>query len=149
MNKKHWLSNEDFNLIYDKVPRLNIDLVIRAGEKIVLVQRSIEPNIGLWHLPGGTVYKGEFIRDAVLRIAKNETGLDMLTIKGCIGYMEFPKERRGEIEVHTISIVFEVETVEKELKKDKNAKAIAYQNTMPSAMIAEHEKFLREYRILS
>ena len=72
------LSNEDFAYIYSKVPRFNVDLVLHAQDGgVVLIQRSIEPHIGSWHVPGGTLYKDETIQAAAIRIAKSETGLDV------------------------------------------------------------------------
>jgi hypothetical protein len=44
------LSNEDFAYIYTKVPRLNVDLIIRADEGIVLIKRSIEPYVGIYQV---------------------------------------------------------------------------------------------------
>ena len=55
------LSDEEFYSIYSKVPRLALDVVIRSDEGILLSLRAIEPHKGLWHLPGGTVYRGETI----------------------------------------------------------------------------------------
>ena len=81
------LSNEDFAYIYSKVPRFNVDLIIRTEDGgVVLVKRSIEPHIGSWHLPGGTLYKGETISDAAVRVAKAETGFDTEVIEqlGCM-----------------------------------------------------------------
>lgn len=135
------LSDEEFFNIYNKVPRLNVDLKILSGEKILLAYRTIEPNTNNWHLPGGTVYKGERIEDASKRIAKNETGLDVDIVK-CIGYMEFPDEIRSGVNIHTVSIVIEVVVVSGELMPDKNAKELKYFDELPENMITEHKNFL-------
>lgn len=142
------LSDEDFAYVYSKVPRLNVDLVVRVGDSgIVLVKRSIEPNIGSWHLPGGTVYKGETLAEASTRVTKNETGFDADVVR-TLGSMEFPEEKRGDIVVHTVSIVVEVKVTGGELKHDSNAKEIAIVKQLPSQVITEHFLFLKENKIL-
>jgi ADP-ribose pyrophosphatase YjhB (NUDIX family) len=144
MQSPFQLSNEDFAYIYSRVPRFNVDLIIRTKTGVVLVQRSIEPNLGAWHLPGGTLYKGEKIEEAALRIAMAETGLQVKFIKQ-LGCMEFPEEKRGELLVHTISIGVEVEAVSGELKQDTNACNIGIFTVLPSPGIKEHFVFLKEY----
>lgn len=115
------LSNEDYSFIYNKVPRLAIDLVIYKDSGIILVQRAIEPYLHQWHLPGGTVYKGEDIKSAALRIAKNETGLNVEYIK-CLDYLEFPNEHRGEVQMHTVSLVIEAKAIDGTLMHDNDTK---------------------------
>ncbi len=142
------LSNEDFASIYSRVPRFNVDLIVCAQDGgIVLIQRAIEPHIGSWHIPGGTLYKGERIEEAALRIAKNETGFDVKFGKQ-LGFMEFPEEKRGDLLVHTISVVVEVEVVGGELKQDANARKIEIFTTLPTPGIPEHFAFLKERNIL-
>lgn len=139
----HYLTDEEFYGIYGKVPRLNIDLVIKSPEGILLALRTIEPHQGCWHLPGGTVYKGELLADAAARIAKKETGLD-ISIKKDMGYMEFPAEIRNGIAIHTVSVVFEVEPAKGELRHDEHAKELRYFKELPEMVIPIHEEFLRQ-----
>ena len=149
MSQQFRLSDEDFNYIYNKVPRLNVDLIVHAKEGgIVLIKRAIEPYIGSFHLPGGTVYKNETIVEASIRVAKNETGFDVEFVKQ-LGFMDFPNEKRGDIFVHTVSIVIEVKEIGGELKKDNNAKEIGIFTTLPENGVPKHFAFLREHNILN
>ena len=144
------LSDEDFAYIYSKVPRFNVDLIIRKNEGIVLIKRSIEPHIGKYHMPGGTVYKGETFKVAATRVAKTETGFDV-EVLGQLGAMEFPAEKRGDLIVHTVSIVIECKVVGGELKKDNNAKEIGIFTTLPGDTdggIDEHYAFIIAHKIL-
>lgn len=143
----HYLTDKEFSDIYSKVPRLNVDLVIKSSEGVLFALRTIEPNNGCWHLPGGTVYKGETIAEAALRIAKKETGLTVVYAKS-LGYMEFPSEMRNGVVVHTISIVIEVVRVEGELRHDEGAKELKYFASVPEKVIKEHGKFLKNNSIL-
>ncbi|MCF7843492.1 NUDIX domain-containing protein [Candidatus Gracilibacteria bacterium] len=150
MENKYWLSDSDFNFIYNKVPRLNVDLVIRKEGGIVLVQRAIEPCLGYWHLPGGTVYKNETIKDASIRIAKNETGLDVDFIK-CLSYIEFLNEDRKHINMHTISLAVEVLAIGGDLLHDKNAKdiKIVFNENNVTPTVNEHLQFFKQQNIFN
>lgn len=139
------LSDEDFASLYSKVPRLAVDLFITSEKGILLSQRAIEPYIGHWHLPGGTLYKGESIHDAAVRIAKLEAGIDIRIIDSR-GYLEFPKEKRGEITIHTVSLIIHGETTGGSLIKDKDALDIGYFIDLPSPIVPEHERVLKTFR---
>lgn len=71
--------------------------------RIVLVQRS---DNGKWALPGGMVNWGEDIATTVRRELKEETGLDLTTIRRLVGIYSDPT-RDGR--VHSICIVVEVD----------------------------------------
>ncbi len=55
-------------------PKVAVGTVIRSndGRRIVLVRRAIEPGYGKWVFPGGYVDRGEDIREAAIREAREE-----------------------------------------------------------------------------
>lgn len=55
--------------------------LIKKDNKYLLVQESQPKAYGLWNLPAGHVDKGEKIRDAAIREAKEETGYEVALIK--------------------------------------------------------------------
>ena len=59
-------------------PKVAVGTIIRndAGS-IVLVKRAIEPGYGKWVYPGGYVDRGELVRDAAVREAREEAGLQV------------------------------------------------------------------------
>ena len=69
-----YLTQEEFNEIYDKVPRLCVEPLIVSNDGILLTRRAINPGKGLWHFPGGTVLKGETLQEAVVRLVKRNWG---------------------------------------------------------------------------
>ena len=59
-------------------PKLAVGTIIRDDHnRVVLVKRAIEPGYGKWVFPGGYVDRGEEVRIAAVREAREETGLDV------------------------------------------------------------------------
>ena len=52
-------------------------IIVGASGGIVLVRRAIEPGFGKWVFPGGYVDRGEEIRSAAIREAREESGLQI------------------------------------------------------------------------
>jgi ADP-ribose pyrophosphatase YjhB (NUDIX family) len=72
------------------VPRLCVEVVIvTEGRGLLLALRDIPPNVGAWHLPGGTVLFGERLVDALARVAADELGLEVRAGE-LLGYIEYP-----------------------------------------------------------
>jgi len=67
-----WLRRE-----YPSQPVVGVGVVIVDCGKLVLVKRGAEPALGKWSFPGGAVELGEAVRDAAVREAKEECGLDV------------------------------------------------------------------------
>jgi ADP-ribose pyrophosphatase YjhB (NUDIX family) len=59
-------------------PKLAVGTIIRdERQRVVLVRRAIEPGYGKWVFPGGYVDRGEEVRAAAVREAREETGLEV------------------------------------------------------------------------
>jgi ADP-ribose pyrophosphatase YjhB (NUDIX family) len=52
-------------------------IIVDEREHIVLVKRAIEPGYGKWVFPGGYVDRGEDVKVAAMREAREEAGLDV------------------------------------------------------------------------
>ncbi|HRH26314.1 MAG TPA: NUDIX hydrolase [Candidatus Paceibacterota bacterium] len=79
---------EEFKAIYSRVPRLCVEIVYVHKKSILLIRRTIHPGMGLWHTPGGTVLKGEDLKQAVKRVAKEELGI-VPKIEKFLGIIEY------------------------------------------------------------
>ncbi|MSP78962.1 MAG: NUDIX domain-containing protein [Dehalococcoidia bacterium] len=60
-------------------PKIVAAAIILQNDQVLLVQRNMEPGIGLWALPAGHVNRGEIVQDAVQRETIEETGLIVRT----------------------------------------------------------------------
>ncbi len=81
-------------------PFLTVDAIIEVNGGIVLIQRK-NPPFG-WALPGGFVDYGESLESAVIREAKEETGLEIFDLVQFRTYSEPDRDPR----FHTVSCVF-------------------------------------------
>jgi len=71
-------------------PKLAVGTIIRLPDgRIVLTRQAIEPGHGRWVFPGGYVDRGEEVRTAALREAREEAGIDV-TIDGLVGIYSYP-----------------------------------------------------------
>ena len=67
---------------YPFQPVVGVGVVIVDCGRLVLVRRGAEPALGKWSFPGGAVELGEAVRDAAVREAKEECGLNVELVDG-------------------------------------------------------------------
>ena len=79
-----------------------VDPVIVKDGKILLIKRRSNVFAGTWVFPGGMVEYGETVEQAVVREAKEETGLDIEIIR-LIGVYSDPKR---DPRFHSVGISF-------------------------------------------
>ena len=63
---------------YDN-PRVLVATYVCSGDKILWIQRGIEPARGLWAIPGGFMEKGETPEEAASRELWEETGISTVS----------------------------------------------------------------------
>ncbi len=136
------LIQKDFVQIYEKVPRLCVDLAITNREGVLLAFRSTEPFINMWTLPGGTLYKNERVEEAGVRIAKKETGLDV-KIGKCLGFSESFEEKRFGSNIHSVSVVMEANIIGGGLLHDENAKELKFFKELPIPTISCQSELIK------
>jgi ADP-ribose pyrophosphatase YjhB (NUDIX family) len=85
-----WLPKPEYDSIYSRVPRLCVEVVISTrAQGVLLTRRDIPPNLGAWHIPGGTVLFAEPVVEAVKRVARDELALEV-DVGDLLGYIEYP-----------------------------------------------------------
>ncbi len=71
-------------------PKLAVGTIIGMPDgRIVLTRRAIEPGYGRWVFPGGYVDRGEEVRTAAMREAREEAGIDV-RLDGLVGIYSYP-----------------------------------------------------------
>ena len=86
--------------MFKRIPVLSVDAVIIQNQQILFAKRNIEPYKDYWCLPGGRMDIGETCENAVVREAREETGL-ICTVEKLLGVYSGPgRDPRG----HTVSI---------------------------------------------
>lgn len=138
-NKDHRLAPEEFDAIYSRVPRLTVEIVVVSERGVLLSLRDIEPCKGQWHLPGGTVYFGEKLTEAVERIARRELGIK-ITNAALLGYIEYPSHYENGLD-SPVGIAFKVEYTD-EIKANDEASKLRWFEEVPKNIHADQDKFL-------
>lgn len=87
-------------------PVLAVGAVVRAGERILMIQRGRQPSAGRWSIPGGRVQPGETLEAAVARELLEETGL-AVEAKQLLGFVDI--HDGGQ---HFVILDFEAELLE-------------------------------------
>jgi len=91
------LPEAEYRAIFQKVPRLTVEVVVCSELGVLLARRIGGPCDGLWSLPGGTVRFAEPLVAAVHRVALDEINADVV-IDELQGYIEYPSHTRQGID---------------------------------------------------
>jgi O-acetyl-ADP-ribose deacetylase (regulator of RNase III)/ADP-ribose pyrophosphatase YjhB (NUDIX family) len=124
-----------------KGPYVTVDAIIEINEGIVIIERS-NPPFG-WALPGGFVDYGESLEDAVIREAKEETGLDITDIKQFHTYSHPKRDPR----FHTVGTVFIAQAKGKPCAGDDAAglKIVKLPEIEKLDFAFDHKKIIQDY----
>lgn len=107
-----WVSDEDWEGIVSNAPIVSVDLVVLTPDGVVLGRRENEPAKGMWFVPGGRVQKGERLENTILRVARDELGVDV-DVRERLGVYEHLYETSdvpGAGGKHYVPVGFVVET---------------------------------------
>jgi 8-oxo-dGTP diphosphatase len=112
------------NREYPESPFVGVGAVIVAdhpeARRVVLIRRGTAPLLGEWSLPGGVLECGETLREAVVREAREETGL-MVEPVDMLGVYERVIRDEGRVRYHYVLIDFLCRVVAGDLKAGSDA----------------------------
>ena len=120
-----------------------MEVCIIGEEGIVLTKRSIEPCVGQWHIPGGTVYFGESPEDAVHRVAMNECGVEV-QIEKLVGTIVYPDMLKNGYYGWPIGLAYQVKIVGGKLRGSDQGEEIAWFKNVPENTLLEQADFVRK-----
>ena len=147
MVKKWPLTEEEFNTIYAKVPRVTVEVLVVGPKGVYLTLRDIEPCKGQWHLPGGTVFFDESLLETVQRIAERELGIQV-THAEPVGVIEYPShykkapDHQNAID-HPIGIVHKVTQYKGTPGFNNEAKNAGWFTKLPENAHADQDVYLK------
>ncbi len=90
--------------LYPEKPIVGVGVLIRDGERYLLIRRASEPDAGLWSIPGGLVEVGERAAEAAAREALEETGLEV-EIVDVLGVVDkIMRDEEGRVKYHFVIV---------------------------------------------
>lgn len=140
------LPQDEYDLIYSKVPRLKVELVIASAEGVLLMRHEAGAGHERWHLPGGTVRFGEMLTDAAARVAKEELGLEV-TISRLLGYVEYPSHVDIERD-WPVGVAFVLRLAPASARRFQPQPDAAWWFVeLPGDMVDEQRRFLQDHHL--
>jgi colanic acid biosynthesis protein WcaH len=92
------------SFIYDQITKLmpvvSIEALIVMNESLLFLKRNNHPAKGQWWFPGGRIRKGESLLEACAREVREETGLEVSSLKLINVYSRIFPER------HDITVAY-------------------------------------------
>ncbi|MCM8778273.1 MAG: NUDIX hydrolase [Candidatus Omnitrophica bacterium] len=122
-------------------PLVTVDVIIEIEGGILLIKRK-NPPFG-WALPGGFVDYGESLEEAVIREAREETGLGIKNLKQFHTYSSPERDPR----FHTVSTVY-IAQAEGNPRADTDAQEVKIFNLKELEKIDfafDHREIIQDY----
>jgi ADP-ribose pyrophosphatase YjhB (NUDIX family) len=121
-------------------PFCTVDAIIEVEGGIILIKRKNPPRG--WAIPGGFVDYGESLEDAVIREAKEETGLDIEIVRQFHTYSDPKRDPRH----HTISTIYIARASGKpQAGDDAKEVGIFTKDNLPDEIAFDHRQILEDY----
>jgi ADP-ribose pyrophosphatase YjhB (NUDIX family) len=67
--------------VHFRAPKVGVSLLVEDGERLLLVQRAVDPGLGRWCLPSGYIEWDESPAEAAARECAEETGLTVVDLE--------------------------------------------------------------------
>ncbi len=106
---------------YPENPLVGVGAVIVEDKRVLLIRRGQAPLLGEWSLPGGVLECGETLRAAVIREAREETGLTVETGEMLGVYERIIHSEDGRVRYHYVLIDFLCRPASGDLKAASDA----------------------------
>ncbi len=136
-----WLPKAEYDEIFSRVPRLCVEVVIVDPERgVLLTLRDIPPNVGAWHIPGGTVLFAEPVVDAVRRVARFELGLEV-DVGELMGYIEYPSHYTAGLD-SPVGLAFRAQPLGGPPAVEELPDGCAWFSRLPVGLYREQREFL-------
>ena len=89
---------------YPDRPVVGVGAVVMKDGKVLLVKRGIDPNKGLWAIPGGSLKLGETLQEGAEREIMEETGITIKAKDPLYSFDFFERDGDGRIRFHYVIV---------------------------------------------
>lgn len=125
-------------------PYVNVDILVKSKIYGTLLTWREDPHTGNgWHIPGGIIRFKEKIEKRILKVGKNELGINISKFKGPIEINQMISNKRERS--HFISLLYNCELSDKELNKMliicKNNTKIKFFKKPPKHLLKLHKVY--------
>lgn len=120
-------------------PLVGAGAIIIQDSRVLLVKRNHPPIQGQWSIPGGVLEVGELVRDAVVREAREETGL-VVEAGELLGVFDrILRHADGRVQYHYLLVDFLCRPVAGELCAASDAADVRWftREELPELKLAE------------
>tara|TARA_B100000686_G_scaffold353740_1_gene460594 strand:+ start:1957 stop:2382 length:426 start_codon:yes stop_codon:yes gene_type:complete len=131
------IPEETYRSFLDSMPLLCVDcIIVNESGQYLLVRRINEPLKGEWWTPGGRVYKGETLEEAVRRKIHQELGIRLKNLKP-LGYYEdqFDRNPLNVNILHTLGVVFQAQPASLEVHLDDQSNEWKFFENLPERLV--------------
>lgn len=111
---------------YPEVPFIGVGAVLIQDGRVLLIRRGQPPLLGEWSLPGGVLECGETLREAVIREAREETGLVVETGEMLGVYERVIRAENGRVRYHYVLIDFLCRPASGDMKAGSDAAEVRW-----------------------
>jgi len=111
---------------YPESPLVGVGAVIVQNHRVLLIRRGQPPLLGEWSLPGGVLECGETLREAVVREAREETGLVVETGEMLGVYERLIRGDEARVRYHYVLIDFLCHPTGGDLKAGSDAAEVRW-----------------------
>ena len=124
---------------FPEQPFIGVGAIIIEGARVVLVKRAHPPIQGQWSIPGGVLEVGELVREAAIREAREETGLNVEPGELLGVYDRVLRDAENRVQYHYVLIDFLCRPVGGELQAGSDAAEVRWftREELPALNLAE------------
>jgi 8-oxo-dGTP diphosphatase len=89
---------------YPDSPVVGVGAVVIKDGKVLLVKRGVDPNKGLWAIPGGSLKVGETLQEGAEREIMEETGITIRAKEPVYSFDFFERDGDGRVRFHYVIV---------------------------------------------
>jgi 8-oxo-dGTP diphosphatase len=89
---------------YPDSPVVGVGAVVIKDGKVLLVERGVPPNKGVWAIPGGSLKLGETLQEGAEREILEETGITIKAGAPFYSFDFFERDSDGRIRFHYVVV---------------------------------------------